>query len=137
MPETSIIIRTLNEVKHLGNLLEAIKKQAYRHSEVIVVDSGSSDGTLDVAREHGVTLIEIPSRDFTFGYALNVGCEAARGKYLVFISAHVLPRDERWLSEMVAPFKDPKVAMVYGRQMGDRQVLRADGLRPALRQVTF
>ena len=121
MPETSIIIRTLNEVKHLGNLLEAIKKQAYRHSEVIVVDSGSSDGTLDVAREHGVTLIEIPSRDFTFGYALNVGCEAARGKYLVFISAHVLPRDERWLSEMVAPFKDPKVAMVYGRQMGDRQ----------------
>ncbi len=121
MPQTSIVVRTLNEEKHLGNLLRAIEEQEYKDWEIIVVDSGSTDGTLDIARRHKVKLIEIPSRDFTFGYALNVGCKAARGNYLVFASAHVLPMHARWLGSLVAPFADERVAMVYGRQKGDRE----------------
>ncbi len=118
MPETSIVIRTYNEEKHLGNLLAAIKKQAYQNYEVVIVDSGSSDKTLEIGQEFGARIFKIESRDFTFGYALNVGCEAAQGKYLVFASAHVLPVDIKWLSNLLAPFKNEKVAMVYGRQVG-------------------
>src|SRR3989344_3991542 len=116
MPETSIIIRTHNEEKHIGNLLRAIKEQEYKDYEVIVVDSGSTDGTLDIASKHEAKIINIESRNFTFGYALNVGAEAASGKYLVMVSAHVLPRDKHWLSNMVITFNDENVAMVYGRQ---------------------
>ncbi len=118
MPETSIVIRTYNEEKHLGNLLAAVKKQDYTDFEVIIVDSGSTDKTLEIAEKFGAKIYKIESRDFTFGYALNVGCQAARGKYLVFASAHILPVSEKWLSTLIGPFKNEKVAMVYGRQVG-------------------
>lgn len=119
MPETSIIIRTFNEEAHIGNLLQALKAQKYRDFEVVVVDSGSNDRTLELARRSADSILQIENRDFTFGYSLNVGCKNSRGKYLVFVSAHTLPVDDRWLGNMIAPFKDQKVAMVYGRQVGD------------------
>lgn len=118
MPETSVVIRTFNEEKHSGNLLAALAEQTYRDYEVIIVDSGSSDKTLEIARAFPTTIIEIPSRDFTFGYSLNVGCKAARGQYLVFVSAHILPVSHDWLGNLIAGFTDKKVAMVYGRQVG-------------------
>lgn len=118
MPKVSVIIRTLNEEKHLGNLLNALKLQDLRSHEVIVVDSGSTDRTLEIAKEFKVRIISIESRDFTFGYALNIGCKAGSGEYFVFASAHVLPLDDKWLSNLVRPFEDNTVAMVYGRQVG-------------------
>lgn len=118
MPEASIVIRTLNEEKRLGNLLEALKAQTFQKYEVIIVDSGSSDRTLEIAKKYPVRIIEIASRDFTFGYALNVGCKESRGKYLVFASAHVLPLDAQWLENLLKPFENQQVAMVYGKQRG-------------------
>lgn len=119
MPETSIVIRTYNEEKHLGNLLQAVKKQDYQNYEIVVVDSGSSDKTLEIAQEHNARIFKIESRDFTFGYSLNIGCKEAKGEYIVIVSAHVLPTDKKWLSHLLEPFKkDSKVAMVYGRQVG-------------------
>ena len=117
MPETSIVIRTFNEEKHIGNLLSAIASQTYKNYEIVIVDSGSTDDTLSIAEKFPVRIIKIESRDFTFGYSLNVGCEASRGKYLVFVSAHILPVSREWLSNLVNAFKNEKVAMVYGRQM--------------------
>jgi 2-desacetyl-2-hydroxyethyl bacteriochlorophyllide A dehydrogenase len=121
MFNASIVIRTHNEEKHLGNLLRGIKEQDYTNYEVIIVDSGSTDKTLEIAQSFGAKIIRIESRDFTFGYSLNVGCEASRGEYLVFVSAHVIPTDTKWLSNLLEPFKDERVAMVYGRQMGAPQ----------------
>ena len=118
VPETSIIIRTYNEEKHLGNLLRAIKRQNYQDYEIIIVDSGSTDKTLEITKEFGAKIFEIENRDFTFGYSLNLGAKEALGKFLVLISAHTLPVDNDWLASAVAPFKDEKVAMVYGRQLG-------------------
>lgn len=118
MPETSIVIRTYNEAKHIGNLLRAIEDQSYKDYEIIIVDSSSTDETLEIAKRFPVKIIKIESRDFTFGYALNIGTEVSMGKFVVCASAHVLPLDNNWLSKMVAPFKDEKVAMIYGRQLG-------------------
>ncbi|MBI2673842.1 MAG: glycosyltransferase [Candidatus Zambryskibacteria bacterium] len=119
MPETSIVIRTYNEEKHIGNLLRAIETQDYKDYEIIIIDSDSTDKTLEIAEKYPVEIIKIEKRDFTFGYALNVGCQASRGRYLVFASAHVLPATNSWLSHLTASFKDPEVAMVYGRQKGN------------------
>ncbi|OHA30079.1 MAG: hypothetical protein A3G52_02265 [Candidatus Taylorbacteria bacterium RIFCSPLOWO2_12_FULL_43_20] len=118
MSATSIIIRTFNEEKQVGNLLRAIERQDYKDYELIVVDSGSTDRTLEIVKEFPVKIISIDSKDFTFGYSLNIGCKESTGKYLVMVSAHTLPRDEKWLSNLIAPFDDEKIANVYGRQLG-------------------
>ena len=116
--ETSIVIRTLNESKHLGNLLQGIHDQNYHDWEIILVDSGSTDGTVDIARRYGANIYHIPQEEFTFGRSLNVGCEKAQGRYLVFASGHVWPLTNNWLRNMIQPFNDSSVAMVYGRQRG-------------------
>lgn len=117
-PETSILVRAFNEATHLPGLLEAIAEQEYRDFEVVLVDSGSFDGTPEIAREHGARVFHIESRDFTFGYSLNVGVRASAGRYIAIVSAHTKPVDSAWLGRLVAPLADDDVAMVYGRQLG-------------------
>ena len=116
--ETSIIIRTLNEERHLGRLMEGIQRQGYKDWEIVLVDSGSTDATLDIARRYTENIYHIPQEEFTFGRSLNLGCEHATGRYLVFASAHVYPVNNTWLGNLTQPFEDPLVAMVYGRQRG-------------------
>lgn len=116
--ETSIVIRTLNEERHLGKLLESIQRQTYKAWEIVLVDSGSTDATLEIARRYTSNIYHIPQEQFTFGRSLNWGCQPAKGRYLVFASAHVDPLTNTWLSNMVRPFEDPSTGMVYGRQRG-------------------
>jgi threonine dehydrogenase-like Zn-dependent dehydrogenase/GT2 family glycosyltransferase len=116
--ETSIVIRTLNEEKHLGKLLESIQQQTYKAWEIILVDSGSKDSTLDIARRYTPNIYHIPQEEFTFGRSLNLGCSNASGRYLAFASAHVCPLNNTWLSNLIRPFEDPSNGMVYGRQRG-------------------
>ena len=116
--QTSIVIRTLNESKHLENLMRGIHDQNYRDWEIILVDSGSTDRTMAIARGYGAKIYHIPQDEFTFGRSLNLGCQQAEGDYLVFASGHVWPITNNWLGNLVQPFEEPLVAMVYGRQRG-------------------
>jgi glycosyltransferase involved in cell wall biosynthesis len=93
-------------------------QQTVRDIEIILVDSGSTDATLSIANRYPVRVVYLSPDEFSFGRSLNVGCQAARGKYLVFASAHVYPLYNDWLEQLIAPFKDPKVALAYGRQLG-------------------
>lgn len=114
----SIIIRCLNEEQHIGKLLSGILVQTHKDVEIIVVDSGSTDATLTIAQHFPVKIVNILPEDFSFGYAINVGCEAATGDILLFASAHVFPVYNNWLSETLKPFRKEKVGIVYGRQIG-------------------
>jgi rhamnosyltransferase len=119
-PVCSVIIRSFNEEKHIGKLLEGIRKQSVFHQlEIIVVDSGSTDSTVEIARQYDAKIVTIKSEEFSFGRALNKGCAAATGKYLLFASAHVYPLYTDWIEKLLAAFKDDKVALVYGRQVGN------------------
>lgn len=117
----SIIIRAYNEARHIARLLVGIEQQTLTPHEIVLVDSGSTDNTVEIARKFGVRLVHIDKRDFTFGRALNLGCAAATGDILVVVSAHVYPRHRRWLAELVAPFTDPRVSLSYGKQRGDER----------------
>lgn len=117
----SIIIRCFNEERHIGTLLEQVYRQSGPEPQVIVVDSGSTDGTLDIVSRFPAQLVRVSPSKFTFGYSLNQGCRRATGTYLVFASAHVVPRGHDWLRSLIEPFTDPHVALVYGRQVGDRR----------------
>ena len=118
-PFVSIVIRCYNEQKHIGKLLNGIENQTIRDKEVIIVDSGSTDDTLKIASAHPVKILSIKPEDFSFGRALNLGCEEAKGEFLVFASAHVYPVYQDWLENLLKPFDDDKVALVYGKQRGN------------------
>jgi glycosyltransferase involved in cell wall biosynthesis len=111
----------LNEGKHIGRLLEGIQKQTHQDVEIIVVDSGSRDETLTVARQFPTKIVQIKPEDFSFGYAINVGCAAATGDLLLFASAHVYPVHTDWLELMAQPFENKEIALVYGKQKGDHR----------------
>ena len=118
-PTVSIIIRCYNEEEHIGRLLMGIYSQSEIEFEVIVVDSGSTDRTLNIARQYPVRIINIDKEDFSFGHSLNLGCAAAKGEYLTFISAHCYPVRTSWLRKLLEPLQKPKVALSYGKQRGN------------------
>jgi glycosyltransferase involved in cell wall biosynthesis len=86
--------------------------------EVIIVDSGSTDATLEIARKYHCKIITLERSQFSFGRSLNLGCSAAKGSILVFVSGHCVPTSKEWLSELVKPLHEPAVAVTYGRQVG-------------------
>jgi rhamnosyltransferase len=113
-----VVIRTLNESEFIGRCLETLASQLGDFDlDVVVVDSGSEDSTVDIARSHGARIIELPPAEFDYSKALNTGIEAASGDFVVNLSAHAIPLDEQWLESMMAPFVDPRVAGVAGRQV--------------------
>jgi len=118
MPETSIVVRSFNEAEHIGDVLAAVSEQDYQDFEIILVDSGSTDGTLDIAEQYVDKIEFVAPHDFTFGHSCNVGCEAAEGQFVSFLSAHAIPTDEQWLGPMVKNLRDDEVAMTYSNQVG-------------------
>jgi len=117
-PVCSIIIRAYNEEKHIGRLLRGIQEQDLHDVQVILVDSGSTDGTRDVARAYPVEIVAIDPREFTFGRSLNLGIAAASAPLIVMASAHVYPVYPDWLTKMLQPFQHAEVGLVYGKQRG-------------------
>lgn len=117
----SLVVRALDEAEHIGTLLAAVSEQTRVPDEIVVVDSGSTDATVAIARSFGARIIEITPEEFSFGRAINRGCEVASGEILVFASAHVVPVDDEWIERLVSPFADPEVTLVYGRQTGDER----------------
>ncbi len=120
MNKISIIIRTLNEAKYLPELLNSLKQQVLPNfsTETIVVDSGSDDGTIDIANNNNCKLVHIKKSVFSFGKSLNIGCQNASGDIFVIISGHCIPVDKNWLKNLVTPILVNHANYVYGRQIG-------------------
>ena len=120
----SVVIRTLNEERYLGELCSSISRQKFNAPlqdvlvEIVLVDSGSSDRTLQIARDHNCRIEKIHRKDFSFGRSLNLGCEIAKGEILVFVSGHCVPLDDYWLSNLCAPIVNGRAEYAYGRQLG-------------------
>jgi len=117
-PETSIVIRAFNEERWLPQVLSAIARQRNQDYEVLLVDSGSVDHTRQIAEANGARVLRLRPEDFTFGHSLNVGLDAARGRFVAILSAHAIPVGEQWLESLVEPLRDEGNAMVFGRQRG-------------------
>lgn len=116
-PAVSIVIRARNGAAFLGRLLAGIRLQEVADTEIILVDSGSTDDTRAIAEAHGCRVVIIELERFTYGRALNVGCAAARGRTCVFVSAHCVPVNDRWLTRLLEPLRDAAVAGSYGKQL--------------------
>jgi rhamnosyltransferase len=116
----SIVIPVKNGGADLARCLQAIAEQDVGEEpvEVVVVDSGSTDDSLAIARAHHAVVREIPPAEFTHGASRNIGAGVARGEWLVFISQDAFAVDAQWLARLTAPLRvDPFVGGVYGRQL--------------------
>ena len=111
---TSIIIRTKDEQRWLGQTLDAVFAQRTPPDEVIVIDSGSTDGTLGIARSRPVRLLEIRPEEWSYSRSLNRAAAAATGDILVILSAHCIPIDRDWLGNLLRHFDAPDIAGVWG-----------------------
>jgi rhamnosyltransferase len=86
--------------------------------EVIVIDSGSTDGTAELATRHGASVHRIDPGEFDHGATRNLGASLTAGRYVVFLVQDALPAADHWLAAMVENLDaDETVAGVYGRQI--------------------
>ena len=111
--KVSVVVPTLNAGAQMRPLLAKLKNQdGIRECELIVVDSGSSDDTVGVARIEGATVVEIPPEDFTHAYSRNRGADLATGNYLLFMTQDAMPLTDRWLWEMVKVIEQNDIVAV-------------------------
>ncbi len=89
LPPLSIVVRTLNSAATLGQVLGAL--QLLPGDQLVLVDSGSTDGTLELARAYGAEIVSMRKEDFTYGRALNLGFAAARHEWILSLSSHTVP----------------------------------------------
>lgn len=117
-PSISIIIRTKNEERFIGQTLSAVFEQdTDLPFEVIIIDSGSTDHTLEIVRQFNVRVYEIKPEEFTYGFALNYGVRLAKGEYIINLSHDCVPVSKKWLMNMLRPIlEDSSIVATFGRQ---------------------
>jgi rhamnosyltransferase len=118
MIECSISILTKNEESNIGSCLEAVFSQKnVGEFEVILVDSGSTDATVEIAGRFPIRIEQIPARDFHHARTRNLAASLGRGPILVNLSGDAIPASDVWLQNLVANFEDAGVGAAYGRQL--------------------
>lgn len=109
----SVVIPTKNAGSDVAVLIRMLRRQEkVSNPEIILVDSGSTDSTLPIARAAGASILTLPAEEFTHAAARNRGAEAASGLYLLFMTQDALPLSTTWLYEMMNFLKATGVAGV-------------------------
>lgn len=112
----SVIIITKNQKDFLRKSLPILLSQNLQEQyEIIVVDSGSTDGAIEYIRSLPITLVEIDAKSFNYAYAFNSGAKKAKGTFLIRLSGDCIPIEKNCLQELLRPFEDPKVGATYGK----------------------
>ncbi len=117
-PLVSIIMRSYNEAWALQGTLPALQAQQYRNWELIVIDSGSTDGSQQLIQAaQPAHFIQITPKEYNPSRVMNHGMRLARADICLFLNADATPQGTDWLPRLSAPLADPKVAAVFGRQI--------------------
>lgn len=117
-PLVTIVMRSFNEGWALRETLPALNRQDYRNWELIVIDSGSTDGSVEMIREFRPKhFIQIKPDEYIPGRVLNRGLSLAGGDIVIFLNADATPQGHSWLRPLIAPLQDKNVAAVFGRQI--------------------
>jgi rhamnosyltransferase len=117
-PFVSIIMRSYNEGWALKDTLPALAAQNFTNWELIVIDSGSTDGSVELIRAaRPKHFVQIRARDYNPSRVMNHGMELAGSEFGIFLNADATPQGDNWLRPLVDGLKDPKTAAVYGRQV--------------------
>lgn len=136
-PRASIIVRAKDKEATIERTLDALRRQTVP-VEIIVIDSGSRDRTVEIARARADRLIEVPAERFSYGGTLNLAARVAEAPVLFALSAHCVPAREDWVERSLAHYADDRVAATggyvgpspdgdgHGVVLQDHAMLRAD-----------
>ena len=117
LPNVDATISVVIPVKNAGDdfqrLLSLMKNQkGFKDIEIIIVDSGSTDRSLEISEEFRAKIVKILPEEFSHSYARNLGAEQASGDYLLFTVQDALPPSNLWLYELFSEFKSNGVVAV-------------------------
>ncbi|MGH2959821.1 MAG: glycosyltransferase, partial [Solirubrobacterales bacterium] len=113
----SVVIPVLNGAELLDEVLSAVTGQVIDEPfEVLVIDSGSTDGSLEIVAAHaGVRLIEIDKSEFGHGRTRNLGVQNTTGELIAFLTQDATPASEHWLAAYRDAFRlAPNVGAAFG-----------------------
>jgi O-antigen biosynthesis alpha-1,3-rhamnosyltransferase len=114
----SIIIPTYNASRYLDAQLKALLSQSIKDSEIIIVDSSSSDNTLEIAKSYGVHAFVIPKKEFDHGGTRTLAGKKAKGEFLIYLTQDALPCDAFAIANLLQPLLNEKtIGAVFGRQV--------------------
>src|SRR5207253_519729 len=111
--EATVIVRARDAAETIERTLQSLRAQTVR-AELLVVDSGSTDGTLEIAFRLADRVVQMPPEEFTFGRALNVGAHEAKGSIHFALSAHCFPERTDWIERSLAHYERADVAAPCG-----------------------
>jgi rhamnosyltransferase len=119
----SVFIPTFNGEKYISESIEAVLNQELPEGyklELIIIDSGSSDRTVNIIKDHYADRIlfkQIPNTEFGHGKTRQLAATIAKGEFILFLSQDATPANYRWIINMIEPFYiSEKIGCVFGRQ---------------------
>lgn len=114
---TALVIPTLNAEPHLGKLLKSLKAQEQPPGQILVIDSGSDDNTVELALSMGAGVKVIEPGTFDHGATRNLGAALTGGTYIIFMTQDAIPADDKTLGSLLAPLQQENVVVSYARQI--------------------
>ena len=117
-PFVSIIMRSFNEAWALKGTLPALASQDFKNWELIVIDSGSTDGSQELIRAaKPAHFVQITPNEYNPSRVMNHGMKLAKSEFGIFINADATPQGTNWLRPLVNALQNPKTAACFGRQI--------------------
>ncbi len=112
-PKIAVIIATLDEEENIGNLIDSLNANSYKKKEIIVVDDGSKDNTVKIAKSKGaIVLVNNPGRRGpAFGW--NRAVKFTDAEIVGTMDADYLIEDKKYLENCAKAFEDPKIVSVF------------------------
>jgi rhamnosyltransferase len=116
-PKTTVVLRCKNNAWVIDRMLAALFSQTYQDFELLVVDSGSTDSTLETVEQYPHRLIEVAPEDYVPGTVLNQAISQTDTPVVLFVNADCVLATPESLGHLVAAFDDPEVMAAFGRQV--------------------
>jgi len=112
----SVIIPTYQAAKFLPSLIKDIQNQTINITEILVIDSSSTDDSLKIARQLGVRTLVVPKKEFNHGLTRTIAAQQSIGDIIVFLTQDVRIRDKKALEILISYIRDD-IVLAYGRQV--------------------
>lgn len=112
----SVVVPTYNEEKTIEGTLKALVRQSYRNFEIIIIDSGSKDGTLEILKKYQRNYRRIKLRKIkekNIANARNTGLKHAKGEIIAFLDCGRIP-PRNWLKKILKSFRNKNIVGVGG-----------------------
>lgn len=115
----SVVIPTYNASRYLDVQLKALRAQTVKDLDIVVIDSSSSDETLNIAKQHAIQTVTIPKGEFDHGGTRTfAGKTRSIGNILVYLTQDALPCDEKTIEILIQPLlTEQKCGATFGRQI--------------------